>query len=81
MLYYVPGFFHSILCPIFCFVKMYTSVFTHLTVNGYLVSFQFEATLVGVITLKRKEKELHLHRRQLSLYLGVKLLGHTLCIF
>lgn len=48
---------------LFCFVKMYTSVFTHLIVNGYLVSFQFEAILVGVITLKRKEKELHLHIR------------------
>lgn len=46
---------------LFCFVRMYTSVFTHLTVNGYLGSFQFEAMLVGVIALKRKEKKSHLH--------------------
>lgn len=57
-----PASFIQYYVLLFCIVRMYTSVFTHLTVNGYLGSFQFEAMLVGVITLKKKkESDLHIH--------------------
>ena len=36
---------------------MYISVFIHLTVNGYLGSFQFGAMLIGVIIYKEMKKK------------------------